>query len=202
MKGKTFYLRRLFLTLQEWQHCKEDPILSQELFIKKLYNARVHFNLGREICIGQLIFLISVRSDKADLEQFGTFGKKSQCSYREAGGNALSTTTTTTASSMTSVAISLKIGHFSNTLCNNRQSANAHAPVPSSLPKPISGNKILFGKINECAPCMMPKAAFVEEVDDDDTNFELASRVSVFSATDNQIQKSVMGCNIARPPGG
>lgn len=49
---------------------------------------------------------------------------------------------------------------------------------------------------------MMPKAAFIEEMNDDDgdTNFELISRVCVFFARDNQTQGSIMSCNVTGPP--
>lgn len=46
-----FYLRWLFLKLQDWQYYKENLVLSQKLFIKELYNAGVYLNLAEEIYI-------------------------------------------------------------------------------------------------------------------------------------------------------
>lgn len=50
---------------------------------------------------------------------------------------------------------------------------------------------------------MIPKLAFVEEVDDnnDDTNFELVSYIHIFLTGDNQTQGSVMGHNVGGLPG-
>lgn len=79
--GKTFYLRRLFLMSQNWQHYKEDPISSQELFVDKLYNAGVYLNLGGKINACRPLGLISVKLDKVCLEQSGASDKE-----RKAGG--------------------------------------------------------------------------------------------------------------------
>lgn len=114
MEGKIFHLYQLFLTLQDWQHCKEDPIPSRELFFDELYNAGIHLNLDGEICAGQPFVLILVRSDKIGLEQSGASDKEG-----EAGGNALCTTTTTNASITTSATIPPKVDPFGNTLCDN-----------------------------------------------------------------------------------
>ena len=90
---------------------------------------------------------------------------------------------------MTSAAILSKVGSFGNTLCNNLQSANWHAPMPSSSTESVSSNEIHFGKADLFAPNMMPKPALIKKVNDDnnDTNFEHASCVHVVSARDNQI---------------
>lgn len=120
IEGKTFHLYRLLLTLQDWQHCKEDPVSSRELFVEELYNAGVYLNLVGKICAGWPLLLISIRSDRPGLKQSGAFGKKGQYNYRKAGDNAPSTTTTTITSSMTSLIISPKMGLFGNRLCDNR----------------------------------------------------------------------------------
>lgn len=61
------------------------------------------------------------------------------------------------------------LGHFGNTPCNNWQSTNTHAFVPFMLPKLVFGNEIFSGKADMSAPCIIPKAAFAEEVDDDNS---------------------------------
>lgn len=114
IKGKTFHLHRLFLTLQNWQHCKEDPVPSQELFVDEPYNAGVYLNLSKKICACRPLVFILVKSNKAGLEQSGASGKKA-----EAGSNALCTFMTTNASTTTSAATLSKVGLFGNTLCNN-----------------------------------------------------------------------------------
>lgn len=205
MEGKTFYSRRLFLTSQDWQHCKEDPVPSRELFVKKLYDAGVHLNLAGEICSGRPLLLIPVGSDRSGVEHSGVSGKDGQCSNGKAGGNAPSTTTPT--SPTTSAATPPKVHHSGNTLRDNQQSAVVHASVSSTSPKPASGDKISSGKADESATRMMPKASFAEEVDDDDIDFELPSRgrvrgASRLSSGENHTQESVMGRNVAGPPGG
>ncbi|MCJ1342679.1 hypothetical protein MMC31_000866, partial [Peltigera leucophlebia] len=106
MEGKTFHSRRLFLTSQDWQQCKEDPVPSRELYVEELYNAGVHLNLGREICAGRPFLPIFVISDKTGPEQTGVSGKEGQYSYGEIGANAPSTTMTTSAYPTTSAATS------------------------------------------------------------------------------------------------
>ena len=96
-----------------------------------------------------------------------------------------------------------KVGLFGNTFCNNLQSANEHMLVPSLSPKSVFGDDIISGKGDSSAPCMIPKPVFVEEVDDNDdnTDFEPVSCVRIVSAWDNQTYQSVIGRNIAGPPG-
>lgn len=71
------------------------------------------------------------------------------------------------------------------------------------LPKSVSSNKILSGKVDKSAPIIMPKPAFVQELNDDYNNikFEFTFLVHIFSAGDNQTQGSVMDRNVSRPPG-
>lgn len=102
---------------------------------------------------------------------------------------------------MTSIAIFSNVGHLGNIFCDNQKSTNAHALMPSLLPKLVSSNKISFSKTDESAPCIIRKATFIEEIDDNDTNFELAFCIRVFSARDNQTQGLVMSRNIAGQPG-
>lgn len=106
--------------------------------------------------------------------------------------------TTTTATLTTSIATLPKMSLFSNTLCNNKKSNNKHAPVLFLSSKSVSGDKISSGKVDESTSYMILKPTFVEEVDNDDneTDFEIASRVHFFSAGDNQTQELVMGHNI------
>lgn len=54
-------------------------------------------------------------------------------------------------------------------------------------PKFISSNKVFSDKTDEFAHSIMPKPAFIEEVDNNDnnTNFELAFYICVLSARDN-----------------
>lgn len=59
IEGKTFYLRRLLSTPQDWQMCKENPVLSQDLLDKEFHDSGVHLNLFGEICTGRLLLLIS-----------------------------------------------------------------------------------------------------------------------------------------------
>lgn len=92
IERKTFHLRQLFLSLHNWQYCKEVPVLSQKLFIEKLYNARIYHNLGEEICSGWPFLLILIRFDRSSVEQSGVFDKEGQCSFGEANSNVLSTT--------------------------------------------------------------------------------------------------------------
>ena len=193
MKGKTFHFCQFFLTLQDWQHCKKDLVSSQKLFVDKLYNAGIHLNLSEEICASRPLVLIPIKSDKAGLEQFGASGKE-----EEAGSNASYTTTTTNAFTTTSAATPPKVGFFSDTLCDNLQSANRHALMPSSSPKSVFDNEILSSKADLFTLCIIFKLAFVEEVDDDDndTNFEHTFRVCIVSSGDNQTHQSVMGRNI------
>lgn len=75
--------------------------------------------------------------------------------------------------------------------------------MPSLLPKFVSGNKISFGKADLSARHIMPKPAFVEKVDKDNNNtdFEPASRVRFVSAGDNQTHQLVIGRNIAGTSG-
>lgn len=115
IEGKTFYLHQLFLTLQNKQNCKEDPVLSQELFVEKFYNARVYLNLGKEICASWSIFSIFVKFDKANLEQSNASGKK-----EEVGNNGLVITRIGTAFFITSIATLPKMSFFGNTLCDNQ----------------------------------------------------------------------------------
>ncbi len=65
MEGKTFYSRRLFLTPQDWQMCKENLVLSRDLLDVKLHDAEVHLNLAREICVGRLLLPVSERTTPA-----------------------------------------------------------------------------------------------------------------------------------------
>lgn len=74
--------------------------------------------------------------------------------------------------------------------------------MPSLSPKSVSGNEIPCSKVDESAPRIMLKAAFVEEVDDNNTNFEHASCIRVFSTRYNQTQGSLMGRNVAGLPVG
>lgn len=55
-------------------------------------------------------------------------------------------------------------------------------------PKSVSSNKILSGKVDKSAPIIMPKPAFVQELNDDYNNikFEFTFLVHIFSAGDNQ----------------
>ena len=182
IEEKTFYLHWLFLTLQDWLHSKKDPVLSWEFFIDKLYNVRVHLNLGKEICASWPLVLISIQSDKADLEQFGAFGKK-----EEASGCASSTTIITNTSPTISASTSPKVVFFGNTLCNNWQSANAYAFRLYWSNKFVFDNKIFSGKADLSILYMMPKPIFVKKVDDDnnDSKFKLVFRIRVVFAKDN-----------------
>lgn len=83
---------QLFLILQNWQHCKKDPVCSQKLFIKELFNAKIHLNLGGGICAGQSLLCISIGFDKASVEQLGVSGKKSQYNYGKIDSNISSIT--------------------------------------------------------------------------------------------------------------
>ncbi|MCJ1349570.1 hypothetical protein MMC31_007811 [Peltigera leucophlebia] len=204
MEGKTFHLRRLFLTSQDWQQCKEDPIPSRELYVEELYNAGVHLNLGGEICAGRLLFPIPVTFNKTGPEQSGVSGKEGQCSYGETGANAPSTTITTSAHPTTSAATFPMVGHSGNT---HYETTDTPLSLPFLLPKPVFGNEIPSGKAAEYASCIMPKAAFVKEVDDDDIDFEPAfcGRVcgaSRFSSGDNQTKELVIDRNISATPSG
>ncbi len=92
MEEKTFYSRRLFLTSQDWQNCKEDPVSSRELFVEELYDAGVYLNLSEEIYAGQPLFPIPDNCDRVSIEQSGAFGKEGQHSLEKTTRNALSTT--------------------------------------------------------------------------------------------------------------
>lgn len=66
---------------------------------------------------------------------------------------------------------------------------------------PFLSYKFVSGKTDESTSYMMSKAVFVEKVDDDDIDFELAfygriHRASRLFAEDNQISKSIISCNI------
>lgn len=163
--------------------------------------------MGREIYASWPLLLISIIPDRAGPEQSGVSGKKGQYSYEEASSNALSTTITMSASPTTSATTPPKVGYSGNTPRNNCQSADTYAPVRFLSPKPLFGDQISSGKADESIFCIMPKVVFVEEVDDDDIDFELAScnyihRTSKLFAGDNQTQESVMAYNVARLPGG
>lgn len=176
-------MHQIFITSQDWQHCKEDPVPSRELFIDELYNIGVHLNLGREICTSRPLVLISVRSDKAGLEQSGASGKEGKT-----GDNTSYMITITNASTTTSTTTPPKVGAFGNTLRDNLQFANGYPFMPSLSSKSISGNEIHSDKADSSTLCIMPKPTIIEEVDDDgdDTNIESASRVRIVSARDNQ----------------
>lgn len=95
------------------------------------------------------------------------------------------------ASPITSAVIPPKMGHSDNTPRNNRQSADTHTPVSSLSPKLVSGNMIPSCKEDEFAFCMIPKVAFIEEADNDNTDFEPAfhgriCETSILFAKDNQ----------------
>lgn len=45
-------------------------------------------------------------------------------------------------------------------------------PLP---PKSVFGDRIFSGKADESAFCIILKATFIEELDDDDIDFEIAS---------------------------
>ncbi len=62
MEGKTFHSRCLFLTPQDWQLCKENPIPSRDLFDEELHNAGVHLNLIGEICPNRLLLPVPGRT--------------------------------------------------------------------------------------------------------------------------------------------
>lgn len=126
-----------------------------------------------KICAGRPFFSISVRSDKADIEQSDVFGKKYQCSYGKANGNILSTIMFTFP--MTSTIISSKIGYSGNMLCNNRQSANIYMSVQFTSPQLIFSNEISSDKTNTSIFCIMLKTAFTEEVDNDNFNNKIFS---------------------------
>lgn len=110
--------------------------------------------------------------------------------------------TITTASFTTFATTPSKMSFLGNTLCDNKQSNNKYAPISFLLSKSVFGNKIFFGKTNESVPCMIPNLAFVKEVDDNDnnSNFEYASRVCILSIGDNKTWRSVMGRNVAALP--
>lgn len=75
-------------------------------------------------------------------------------------------------------------------------------PIPSLSSKFVSSDKIFSSKADESTSHMMPKPAFVKEINDDDndTDFQLAFYVGIFFAGDNQTQGLVMGRNVAGPP--
>lgn len=56
----------------------------------------------------------------------------------------------------------------------------------------ISGD----GKAQLFIPCMMRKAAFVEEIDDNDSDFKFIVCGFKCGARDNQIEESVIGPNV------
>lgn len=93
MERKTFHLHRLFLTSQDWQNCKEDPVPSRELFVEELYNAGVHLNLSGEICAGRPLLPIQDSCDRASAEQAGAPGEEGQYSQEATARNAPCTTT-------------------------------------------------------------------------------------------------------------
>lgn len=127
------------------------------------------------------------------MEQFYASGKE-----KKAGDNVSSLATIMTVSPTTSAIILPKVGFFGNTFCENRQSNNKHASLSSLSPKSISSDKIFSGKVNKSVPHMMLKLAFVEKFNknNNDTNFELAFLVRIFFTKNNQIQGSVIGCNV------
>lgn len=107
------------------------------------------------------------------------------------------------ASTTTSATPPPKMDLFGDMYYNNLQSANRYAFVLSLSSKFVFGNKIPSGKADLSTLCMMPKPAFIEEVDDDnnDTDIEHVSHVHVVFARDNQTYQSVMGRKIAGPLG-
>ncbi len=62
IERKTFHSCRLFLTPQDWQLCKENPIPSRDLFDKELHNVGIHLNLAGEICFGRLFLSVPGRN--------------------------------------------------------------------------------------------------------------------------------------------
>lgn len=129
--------------------------------------------MGKEIYFVQLFFSIFIISSKTNGKQSGVFSKKDQYSYRKANNNVPSTTILVFPT--TSTTTSPKMAHSSNTFCNKRLFPNMYMLILLLSPKPVFRNKFPFGKANEFAFYIMPKNAFAEKVDNDDTNFELAS---------------------------
>lgn len=154
--------------------------------------------MGKKIYASWPLLPISVKSNKASLEQFYAFGKE-----KKAGYNLSSLATIMTTSPTTSAIILPKVGFFGNTFCENRQFNNKYASLLFLLLKSNSSNKIFSGKVNKSAPCMMLKPAFIEKFNknNNDTDFELAFLVRIFFTRDNQTQRSVMGCNVGELPG-
>lgn len=168
IEGKIFYLRQFFLTLQDRQNCKKDSVSSCKLFVEKLYDAKIHLNLSGKICASWPLLLISVSCDRASVELSGVFSKESQHSKRKTAGNTPSTTTPAflPTSPPTFFATSPNVDHTSDTPHKNKKSADSHD----------SGDDISSGKADLSSPRIRPKTAFVEEVDDDTSDFELVSR--------------------------
>lgn len=80
-------------------------------------------------------------------------------------------------------------------LCENQQSNNMHT----------FDNNISSSKADLFALYIIPKFAFVEKADGDNSDFELVAygykrAANRLSARDNQTQESVIGPNIAGPP--
>ena len=70
--------------------------------------------------------------------------------------------------------------------------------MPFLLSKLISGNKIFSGKVNESSLHIILKSSFVEKIDNNNANFELAFYIYVFSTRDNLTHRLVMGRNVVR----
>ena len=80
------------------------------------------------------------------------------------------------------------VDHPINMLCKNQEFANTHASVD--------------GKAYLSAPCMTPKATFVEKADNDNSNLEYDVCGRKCGARDNQTRESIMSSNVARLPSG
>ncbi len=153
MEGKTFHSRRLFLTTQDSQLCKENPIPSRDLFDEKLHNAGVHLNLAGEICPDRLLLPVSGRTTT----------------------NTASTTSTPAPTSFTRPVLAPNLSPLPTP---SPTSSPLPAPAPTRstplAPPMLSTPASTSTPTNSASTSQRPKVASVE--DDEESDSELLSR--------------------------
>lgn len=176
MEGKTFHSRRLFLTPQDWQICKDNPVPSRDIFDEELHDAGVHLNLAGEICPGRLLLPLPAPTTTTPTTTTAPI------TSTPAPSSSTPAPTTTTAASIPPAPIP------------TTSAPTPTSPAPSSKEGQPDNSATSSTKADESA--LRAKVASVAEEDDEESDFELPSRGQLAGVLGASAVESVVGPNV------